>query len=137
LIATHSLSADAFTALARGAGERGAVGQLREAQLSKHLMLLHVVAEAAGSAHPSQATAAFHAGYRLLAQAQAADPGAVAGLVGRTHFGSWAHDCVACLDEGSTPDFGYLASAAAAIAVQLGVPFELDVPVRDGRVLLP
>jgi HEXXH motif-containing protein len=36
-----------------------------------------------------------------------------------------------------TPDFGYLATAAAAAAVALGVPFEVDVPVRDGCVMLP
>ena len=62
--------------LASGAGDSAVVRQLREAQLSKHLMLLHAVAEAADGADPSSpATAAFRAGYRLLAQVQAADPG--------------------------------------------------------------
>jgi HEXXH motif-containing protein len=138
LITTHSLSADAFTELASGAGDSEVVGQLREAQLSKHLMLLHVVAEAAaGVDPPSVATAAFRSGYRLLAQVQAADPGAAAKLLVLPHIGSWAHDCLACLDKGLPPDFGYLATAAAAAAVQLGIRFELDAPVCDGRVLLP
>jgi HEXXH motif-containing protein len=61
----------------------------------------------------------------------------VAGLLGLPHIGSWAHDCLACVDNGSQPDFGYLATAAAAAAVGLGIKFELDVPVRDGRVPLP
>jgi HEXXH motif-containing protein len=138
LITTHSLSADAFTELASGAGDSAVVRQLREAQLSKHLLLLHVVAEAAGAIDsPSPAATAFQAGYQLLAEVQAADPGAVDRLLGLPHIGSWEHDCLARLDKGSPPDFGYLAAAAAAAAVRLGIRFKLDVPVRDGWVLLP
>jgi HEXXH motif-containing protein len=137
LITTHSLSADAFRELAVGAGDGAVVGQLREAQVSKHLMLLHIVSEAAGVEPSSPATAAFYAGYQVLAEVQSADPGAVARLLSLPHIGSWAHDCLVCLDSGSTPDFGYLAAAAAAAAVRAGVRFELDVPARDGRVSLP
>jgi HEXXH motif-containing protein len=137
VIATHSLSADAFMELADGAGDSVVVRELREAQLSKHLMLLHIVAEAAEGAGPSPDTAAFRTGYRLLAEVQRADPGAVTTLLGLPHIGSWAHECLACLDNGSSPDFGYLAAAAAAAAVPAGVSFEIDVPVRDGRVPLP
>jgi HEXXH motif-containing protein len=138
LITTHSLSAGAFMELAGGAGDSAVVRQLREAQLSKHLMLLHVVAGAAnGIDHPSRATAAFRAGYQLLAQAQAADPAVVARLLGLPHIGSWAHSCLACLDQELPADFGYLATAAVAAAVRLGIPFDVDVPVRDDRVQLP
>jgi HEXXH motif-containing protein len=138
LITTHSLPADAFAELASGAGDSAVARQLHEVQLSKHLMLLHVVAEAAGGVEPqSLATLAFHAGYRLLAQAQAADPAAVARLLGLPHIGSWTHDCLARLDSGSPPDFGYLAAVAAAAAVRLGIPFEIAAPVREGRVPLP
>lgn len=138
MITTHSLSADAFTELAGGGGDSAAVRQLHDAQLSKHLMLVRVVAEAAdGMDPPSRGAAAFHAGYQLLAEAQAADPAAVARLLSLPHIGSWAHDCLACLDNGSPPDFGYLATAAAAAAVGLGIRFEIDVPVRNGRVPLP
>lgn len=125
-------------ALADGAGDSAVVRQLREAQLSKHLMLLHVVADAATGIDPlSRAAAAFRAGYQLLVEAQAADPAIVAWLLGLPHIGSWAHDCLASLDSGSSPDFGYLAAVAAAAAVRAGVPFELDVPARDGHVPLP
>jgi HEXXH motif-containing protein len=137
LVITHSLSADAFTALAGGAGDSVVVRQLREAQLSKHLMLLHIVAEAADSAEPSRATTVFRAGYQLLAEVQRADPGVVARVLGLPHIGSWAINCLACPDQGSPPDFGYLATAAAAAAVRAGVRFEMDAPVRDGRVPLP
>jgi HEXXH motif-containing protein len=138
LITTHTLSADAFLELAGGAGDNEVVRQLREAQHSKHLMLLHVVAEAgAGIDPPSPAVAAFRAGYQLLAEAEAADPVVVARLLGLPHIGSWAHDCLACLDAGSPPDFGYLAATAAAAAIRLGIRFEMDAPVRDGCVLFP
>jgi HEXXH motif-containing protein len=138
LLTTHSLLADDFTELAAGVGDRSVVGQLRDAQLSKHLMLLHVVDKAVSDVNPpSRATAAFRAGYQLLEKAQAADPVAVASLLSLPHVGSWAHNCLACLDAKSPVDFGYLAAVAAAAAARLGIPFELDVPVRDGRVQLP
>jgi len=143
LVTNHSLSADAFAELAGGAGDGAVVGQLRAAQLSKHLMLLHVVAgaadatAAAGTGPQPSAVDAFRSGYQLLARARATYPAAVAGVLSLPHFGSWAHDCLTCLDEGSPPDFGYLPAVAAAAAVPLGIAFELDVPVRGGRVPLP
>jgi HEXXH motif-containing protein len=139
VIATHSLSAGAFAELSVGVGDGAVIGKLREVQLSKHLMLLRVVADAAGeTAVRSPAMAAFRSGYRLLAQAQAADPAAVGSALGLPHFGSWAHDCLARLDAGRPPDYGYLAAFAAAVAVRLGIGFDdLAVPVREGCVVLP
>lgn len=135
MLTTHRLSEDAFTALANGGGDRVMVRHLREAQHSKQVMLLHAIAEAVSAADP--ASAAFSAGYKLLATVQATDPDAVAWLLGLPHVGGWAHDCLAGLDQGLPPDLGYLASAAAAAAIRAGVRFEVDVPVRNGRVLLP
>ena len=138
MITTHSLPADAFTELAHGAGDSVVVRQLHDAQHSKHLMLLRVVADAAKETDPpSRATAAFRAGYQLLDAARAADPAAVARLLGLPQVGGWAHECLACIDNGSPPDFGYLAAVAAAAAVGLGIRFEIDVPVRHARVPLP
>jgi HEXXH motif-containing protein len=138
LITTHSLSADAFRELADGAGDGTVVRQLREAQLSRHLMLLHVVNQnAAGSKPPSPATAAFDAGYHLLARVQTVNPNLVARLFSLPQVGSWARDCMTSMNNGSPPDFGYLAGVAAAAAVQAGVRFELDIPVTGGCVQLP
>ena len=135
MIPAHSLPDDAFIALANGVGDSGVVRHLHEAQLSQHLMLLHAVTRAADAADPSPpAITAFRAGYQILVQVQALDPDSVTWLLGLPHFGSWAHDCLMCLDQGSQPDFGYLACAAVAVAVRMGVPFELDVPVRNGRI---
>ena len=104
MISTHSLSEDAFVALAGGAGDSAVVSQLRAAQLSQHLMLLYVVARAAERVNPpSPASTAFRASYRLLAEAQAADPDTVARVLGLPHVGSWAHDCLAALDSGGQP----------------------------------
>jgi HEXXH motif-containing protein len=140
VVAMHRLPEDIFTALASGAGGSAAVRELTDAEHSKHLMLLHVISDAAAGgsdAGAASAIAAFQAGYRLLAAVQAADPAALAWVLGLPQIGGWAHDCLIHLDQGESPDFSYLAIAAAAAAVRAGVAFDLDVPVRDGRVLLP
>jgi HEXXH motif-containing protein len=101
-------------------------------------MLLHAIAEAAGDGDPAdQGIAAFRVGYELLTRIQAANPHASAWLLGLPHLGGWAHDGLIRLDQGTAPDFAYLACAAAAAAVRAGFPFELNAPVRDGHVLLP
>jgi HEXXH motif-containing protein len=138
LITTHRLSEEAFKALASGGGDIAVVQDLCAAQHSKQVMLLHAVAEAAREADPgSLEVAAFQAAYGLLATIQATDPGAVAWLLGLPHFSAWAHDCLLHLDRGEVPDFGYLVTAAVSAAVRAGAQFEIDVPARDGRVLLP
>ena len=138
MITTHSLPETIFTALAADSGEPTVIRHLREAQQSKHLMLLHAVAKAASGADPeTSGVTTFRAGYRLLTRVQAADPSASAWLLGLPHLGGWAHDCLIRLDRGSVPDLAYIACAAAAAAVRAGIPFDLYVPVRDGRVQLP
>jgi HEXXH motif-containing protein len=124
-----------FAALASGAGGPAVIRHLQEAQRNKHLMLLRALAGAAGGAAPGSAS--FHAGYELLTDVQEADPGAEAWLLSLPHFGGWAHDCLIHREYGTQADLAYFACAAAAAAVRAGVPFEVDVPVRDGRVALP
>jgi HEXXH motif-containing protein len=138
VISTHRLPETAFTMLATGEGGRAVVSQLREAQHSKHTMLLLAIAGAADDADPADpGTVAFRAAYELLTRIQALDPGASRWLLTLPHLGSWAHDALIRLERESVPDFAYLACAVAAAAVRAGVPFDLDVPVRDGCVLLP
>lgn len=134
MLTSHLLPETAFTALAEGTADPATVGLLRDAQLSKHLMLLHAIAEAADL--PGAGPAAFRAGYALLAGLQATEDGGD-WLLGLPYLGSWAHDCLIRLEQGSGADFAHFACLAAAAAVRGGVPFELDVPVRGGRVLLP
>lgn len=131
----HQLPEESFTALAHGGGDASVARQLREAQHSKHLMLVHIVAGSADASSP--AGAAFHAGFELLTAVQAADPDNVAWLLGLPHIGAWGHDCLTRLDRALVPDFAYLAGAATAAALRAEIGFSLDLPVRDGRVLLP
>jgi HEXXH motif-containing protein len=135
---THKLPETAFAALAAGGGNSDVIRLLCEAQRSKHTMLLHAIAGAAGDADPDEpAIAAFRVGYELLTRVQEADPAVFTWLLDLPHLGGWANDGLIRLDQGMSPDFAYLAGAAASGAVRAGVPFELDVPVRDGHVLLP
>jgi HEXXH motif-containing protein len=137
VITRHQLPADDFTALASGGGGPAVVEHLRGAQHSKHLMLLQVTAAAARRRDPaSPEIAAFLAARQLLAKVQETDPDAFGWLFGLPQIGGWAHDCLQREDQGLPPDFGYLASAAAAAGVRAGVPFELDAPVRDGTLAL-
>lgn len=138
LINTHRLPASALAELAVGHGDRSATGHLRAAQHSKHLMLLQALAkDVAGTSKRSPALDAFRSGYDLLAKVQAEQPNEVARLISLPQVGAWAHDCIVRLDQGLRPDYGYLATLAAAIALRAGVGFELDVPTRDGQVRLP
>lgn len=137
-IKTHRLPEGAFAALAAGEGDPAVIRLLREAQQSKHTMLLHALAAAASDADPADpGVVAFQAGYRLLARIQVAEPGTYAWVMGLPHLGGWLHDGLIRLDQNAPPDFAYLACTAASGAVRAGVSFELDVPLRDGRVLLP
>ena len=47
------------------------------------------------------------------------------------------HDTLIHLDQGTAADFGHFACLVAAAAIRTGLPVDLDVPVRDGRVRLP
>jgi len=138
LISTHRLPPGALAELAVGQGDRAVVGYLRAAQHSKHLLLLHALAkQAAGSDARTPALEAFRSGYDLLAKVQVEQPDVVARLVSLPHVGAWAHDCMVALDQGRTPDWGYLANVAAAAALRAWVGFAIDVPAGDGQVRLP
>ena len=138
MITKHRLPQAMFGALAAGGASLAAVRYLREAQQSKHMMLLHAVGEAAGGTDSvASGAVAFRAGYGLLTRIQAADPGASAWVLSLPNLGGWAHDCLIRLEQGLTPDLAHITCIAAAAAVRAGTPFEIDVLVRDGRVLLP
>ena len=134
-ITNHPLPEAAFTELADGGGSPATMRWLGDAQRSKHLMLLHAIAEAATG--PEAGPAAFRAGYDQLARIQDTAPGAAAWLLGLPHLGGWVHDTLIHLDQGTAADFGHFACLVAAAAIRAGLPVDLDVPVRDGRVRLP
>lgn len=122
---THRLPETAFAALAAGRGDSDVILMLRETQQSKHTMLLHAIAAAAGDADPAEpAIAAFRAGYELLTRVQETDPAAFTWLLGLPHLGGWANDGLIRLDQGTPPDFAYLACAAASGAVRASATSE-------------
>jgi HEXXH motif-containing protein len=138
VITRHQLPVEAFRALASGGGGPAVVEHLRQAEHSKHLMLLRGTAMEAAERDPaSPEIASFLDALKLLAKVQETDPGAFAWLLGLPQVGAWTHDCLQRTDQGLPPDFSYLASAAAAAGVRVGVPFELDAPVRDGAMAFP
>jgi HEXXH motif-containing protein len=134
-ITNYPLPEAAFIELADGGGSPATMRRLGEAQRSKHLMLLHAIAEAAVG--PGPGPAAFRAGYEQLARIQEAASGAAAWLLSLPHLGGWVHDTLIHLDQGTAADFGHFACLVAAAAIRAGLPVDLDVPVRDGRVRLP
>jgi hypothetical protein len=102
----HRLSDPAFAALGAGRPDAATVGELRRAQLSRHLLLLREIAAAA----PTPAFAS------LVAQ-ERADPPRVRALLARPLTGVWAASCLSALRVGSLPEeagVGYLADLAAA-----------------------
>ena len=135
MIAHHELPESAFASLASGIAGPGVVRYLQEAQQSKHAMLLYAIAKAVDG--PGPGPSAFRAGYDLLTSIQRVDPVAAASLLSLPHLAGWIHDCLIRMEKGIEPDLAYLACAAAAAAVRVGVPFELDVPVRACQVMLP
>ena len=144
MITNHLLPETAFSALARGDGNPAQLKLLHDAQISKHMMLLLALPAAAdgGRGKPAPASgrrgpSAFRAGYELLTRVQAASPAAATWLFGLPHLGGWLHDSLIRLDQGTDIDFGHFACLAAAAAIRGGIGFDLDVPVRDGRIRLP
>ena len=144
-LATHKVPAAQFGQLAAGRGDPATIATLRAGQLSKHLLLIRAVIDAAaggeGSGQLSRA-------YDLLTSVQRTHPAVVEAAVLHPHVGAWAVRCLERLYGLAEPDtagpdipveadLGYLAGVAAAAAIRAGTRFEIDVPVREGTVLLP
>jgi len=87
-ITNHPLPEAAFTELADGGGSPATMRRLGDAQRSKHLMLLHAIAEAATG--PGAGPAAFRAGYKQLARIQGRRPGPPPGC---SAYPTWADGC--------------------------------------------
>ena len=127
----HWLSAEYFGALATGGGGPEAIDVLRKSQYSKHVLLLHTIA----TVSPAAAAA-----YDVLARVQREDAPAAAAVVRYPAVGAWAYHTTLALRggpqlPGATSDG--LCAVAAAAAIRAGLATEIDVPARDGVVILP
>jgi len=130
-IGFHRLPAAHLGALAAGGGGPEAIGLLCRSQYSKHVLLLRGIAIAS----PAAAAA-----YDLLARAQRHDAVAAAAVARYPAVGAWAYRTTMALRgdlrlPGATPDG--LGAVAAAAAIRAGLTAEIDVPARDGLVVLP
>jgi uncharacterized protein len=148
----HAFSAEHLAALARGGGEE-AIGELVEAQRSKHVILLSKVAELARRGdHPDDALGV--AGWQLLDHVQQRDPAAAVEVMAYPSVGAWALHVIrsgsAPAADAASADTASPASAplpgvrpsglaaiAAAAAIRAGLDAEIEVPVLGAGVLLP
>lgn len=115
------------------------IARLRNAQLSKHLLLVRALFDIA----PPAATSCLRAGLGLLADIQQGRPDVVSELMAHPQIGAWAAHCLRVVrgaEPGDVPldtDLGHLAGVAATAAIRAGSDFDIDLPVRGGRVNLP
>ena len=125
----HRLSDAAFTALAAGRPDAATVAELRRSQLSRHLLLLRAIVQAAPT------TTRW---YEVLAAAERHAPEAVRAVLAYPLVGVWATGCLAALRSGATPHaagVSHLAVLAAAATRRAGPPPVLPAdspPVEDG-----
>lgn len=136
MIRTHALTSDQFDDLAAGYGDAETIRALRSAQVSRRLLLLHEILDAAPSrlAEP----------YRLLVRAQATEPTAATEAFAAPHFGAWAVAASRTTrgrsggaDDNGVDPLDHLAAIAAAAAARAGLDFAIDVAATDGEVYLP
>jgi len=127
----HWIPGKVFSALASGSGGADAVDHLRAAQYSKRLLLLRGVRDAARQEGPERARRARQA-FALLAEIQQQSPEAVESVVRHPSVGAWAQQTLR-----GSGDTGGMAVLAGAAVVRAGFPRPVEVPVRDGAVVLP
>jgi len=132
----HGLPREHLLALGRGGGGREVIESLVAAQHSRNLTLLRGVWRAAQAANGDDARLA-GAGYDLLAVAQRDDPDAASAIIRYPSVGAWALHTLRGDRSLPTARPGGLAAVAAAAAIRAGLTAEIEVPVTDGRAVLP
>jgi HEXXH motif-containing protein len=152
LFATHRLSRQDLRALVAGEDAEAAVDRLRAAELSKHKVLLAAIMRMAGRVGPADHARTLVEAYRLLVRVEAQDGSVVRDLLASPQFGVWAAHCLHRLsgresdgragddredDALLSADLGQLAAFAASAAFRARLPFEIEVPLRDGAVAFP
>lgn len=135
----HRLPQDLFQTMAAGGGGQAAMEILKQAERSKHALLLLGVVTTAERVSHGQAALARRA-YELLADAQGRDPSAVDAVMSHSSVGAWAYRTTVALRGGPGmpgAEPGALACVSAAAAIRAGVAAEIEVPVSAGIVTLP
>jgi HEXXH motif-containing protein len=132
----HSLAPSMVDDLGAGYGDAETVSRLRAGQVSKRLLLLRALLDAA----PSPRLDGYFA---LLVAAQRRSPDVVADVLAEPHVGAWLASSLRRLRgawTGARPvetDLDHLGAIAAAAATRAGLEFTVDLPTRDGWLMLP
>ncbi len=141
------MSLEQFDSLAAGNWDQATAQELRNNELSIRMLNLHALwREVRGRPEAIGPLAPLDTAMRLLSTAEAADPDAVRDLLVHPTVGMWlAHtrsrlrgDAVV-VDEMRPlwADVGYAHTLAAVAAQRVGHEVSLEVPMYDGRVMLP
>jgi uncharacterized protein len=133
----HRLNREMFTSLAAGGGVPDAIKELIAAEYSEKMLLLAgVVAEAP----PGAQSASARTGYDLLTAAWQADRAAAERVIRYPSVGVWARRTIqACRGGQAIPgaEPARLCAIAAAAGILAGLSAEIEVPIVNGRVVLP
>jgi HEXXH motif-containing protein len=131
------LSRETFGALAKGGGGPEAIASLVAAEYCKHAILLNGVLRAVRG---TDRYAPVREGCDLLAEAWRVSPDATEAVVRYPAVGAWARRTLQAIRSGApgtvAESDGMLAVSAAA-AIRAGLDARINVPVRDGLVVLP
>jgi HEXXH motif-containing protein len=129
-----------------GEAQASGLRRLRAAELGKHKAILATIVRIA-SARPDVAfERTLGSPYRLLAEVEGRAPGVTESVLALPQFGAWADYCfrrlIAPASEERdavplTTELGHLALLAATAAMRAGMPFRLEVPLREGAATFP
>lgn len=138
----HQLSTPVFEALASTGEDVSAVEALLDVECSRRLLMLRAILDACASM-PRAGEA-----WKLLVRAEERDPQAFRTALLDPQVGLWAAELMRRLPsqgeaEGAADEpplwaeAGFLGQFAAAVAFEAGLDFDVQVPIRQGRVFLP
>lgn len=143
MVESHSMSQNEFAALAAGRGGPETITKLRAGQTSKHIVMILSAMEQARTLDP-EAFQAMDTAYELLVSAQQTAPNGINVLLAHPQVGLWAANCLRRTTGVATdPTFpleaelSQLGAVAAVAGIIADLHFRIEVPLRDGTLVLP
>lgn len=146
----HSLTSSELSELAKGKVTVAMVRKLVAAESSKHRLFVEAVRRRVAHTQPSDVCTLVEKAIDLLTEVESHSPHVVTNLLALPQLGGWAVNCLRRMagEKGGEhvgtvsqsplkSDLGYLASIAAVAALHASHPFEILIPLRNGRLLLP
>lgn len=140
----HRLAWTDLDRLARGGGGAGLVRQLRRAERSRRLLLLRaLVDEVTKSPELAGPLPSPESAWELLVRVQAKSPAALDRMLVHPYTGFWGGYTIRLLRNrvtGVCPlwvHIGHINALAAAAAIRAELDFNLEVPLWNGRAILP